>query len=70
MTEEKQLGFIEKHETATLVLICLPFNHLTGDHSKLLRPCLYMVQNYQFPFEIAIGRKIDFYLFIFSVEKK
>ena len=31
----------------------------TGDYSKQLRPCLYVVQNFQF--EIFIGGKIDCY---------
>ena len=26
----------------------LPFEHATGDHSKQLRLCLYMAQNYQY----------------------
>ena len=27
--------------------------HAMSDHSKQLRPCLYVVQNYQFQFEIV-----------------
>ena len=38
--------------------MCRPFKHLTGDHSKQLRPCSYMVQSYQFQLEILIVGKI------------
>ena len=37
----------------------LPFEHATGDHSKQLKPCLYVIQNYWFPLKTIIGRKID-----------
>ena len=33
------------------------FEQATGDHSKQLRPCLCMVQNYQFQIEIVVGGK-------------
>ena len=34
-----------------------PFKHATGDHLDLLRPCLQVIQNYQFQFEIVIMEK-------------
>ena len=33
----------------------LPFEHATDDHSQQLRPCLQVVQNYRFEFEIVVG---------------
>ena len=39
----------------------LPFEHATDDHSQQLRPCLQVVQNYRFQFEIVVGGKIDCY---------
>ena len=39
----------------------LSFDHVTGDRSKQIRPCLCMFENYRFQFEIAIGWKIDCY---------
>ena len=33
--------------------LSLSFEHATGDHSKELRSCLYMVQNYQFLYTIS-----------------
>ena len=39
----------------------LPFEHATGERSKQLRTCLYVVQNYQLQFEIVIGEKMDCY---------
>ena len=44
---------MKKHATA----MCLPFQHATGDHSKQLRLCLYVVQNYRFQLEIIIAEK-------------
>ena len=48
--------------------------HAMSDHSKQLRPCLYVAQNYQFQFEIVFlgenGMLLTFYLFIFFFEKK
>ena len=35
--------------------------HATGGHSKQLRPCSFMNQNYLFPFEIVIVGKMDCY---------
>ena len=37
----------------------LPVEHMTADHLKQLRPCLYVVQNYRFQFEMAIAGKMD-----------
>ena len=37
----------------------LPLEHMTADHLKQLRPCLYVVQNYRFQFEMAIAGKMD-----------
>ena len=37
--------------------MCLPSRHVTGHHLKQLRPCLYVVQNYQFQFEIVLWGK-------------
>ena len=34
------------------------FEHATGDYSKQYRPCLYMVQSYQFQFEIVIEENL------------
>ena len=45
---------------------------MTGDHSKQLRPCLYVAQNYQLHFEIVIGGKMDCYwnlIYLFGWEK-
>ena len=52
-------------------MLCLPFKHAKGQHSKQLRPYLYMVQNYQFQLEIFIAGKwtVIEILFIFSVER-
>ena len=39
----------------------LPLEYATDDHSQQLRPCLQVVQTYQFQFEIVVGGKIDCY---------
>ena len=44
---------------ATETPIRLPFKRATGDYSKQLKPCLYVVQNYRFQFKIVIGGKMD-----------
>ena len=40
-------------------------SHATGDHSTQFRPCLYVVQNYQFQFKIAPGSKWNVIKMIF-----
>ena len=72
MTEEKRGDFIKKTCTSNLNAMCLHFKNATGDHSKQIRPCLYVDQNYRFQFETVIAGKwtIIEILFIFSVEKK
>ena len=42
----RKTDFMKKHATATGTSVRLPVEHATGDHSKQLRPCLYVVQNY------------------------
>ena len=50
----------------------LPFEHATGDHSKQLRACLYVVQNDRFQFEVVfLGGGMDYYQnFIYLSRKK
>ena len=38
----------------------LPFKYAAGDNAKQFRPCLYVVPNYQFQFEIVIGQNWNF----------
>ena len=47
MAKEKHVNFMIKHSTLLL-------EHAIGDHSKQIRPCLYMVQNRLFQFEVVI----------------
>ena len=61
MTEEKTGDFMEKPVTTTEVPMCLPFEYATGYHSKQLKPCLCVVQNYRFQFKTVIGEKMDCY---------
>ena len=48
--------------------------HAMSDHSKQLRPCLYVAQNYQFQFEIVFlgenGMLLTFYLSFSSRKNK
>ena len=58
---KKNRDFKKKIQQLRKTLIHLSFEHVTGDHSKQLKPCLYVVQNYWFQIEIVIVEKIDFY---------
>ena len=74
MIEEKHGDFMIKTCHISLNPNTPSFEQATGNHSKQFRPCLYMVQNYQFQIEIVVGGEngllSKFYLFNFFVKKK
>ena len=74
MIEEKHGDFMIKTCYISLNPNTPSFEQATGNHSKQFRPCLYMVQNYQFQIEIVVGGEngllSKFYLFNFFVKKK
>ena len=74
MIEEKHGDFMIKTSYISLNPNTPSFEQATGNHSKQFRPCLYMVQNYQFQIEIVVGGEngllSKFYLFNFFVKKK
>ena len=59
MAEEKHGDFIKKFNSYLNPHTSF-FQNMKGHHSKQLKPCLYMVQNYSFQFEIDIGEKWTF----------
>ena len=58
---KKNRDFMKKIQQIRKTLIHFSFEHMKGDHSKQLKPCLYVVQSYRFQIEIVIVGKIDFH---------
>ena len=52
---------MKKIQQLRKTLIHFYFEHMQGDHSRQLKPCLYVVQSYRFQIEIVIVGKIDFH---------
>lgn len=58
---KKNRDFMKKIQQLRKTLIHFSFEHMKGDHSKQLKPCLYVVQSYRFQIEIVIVEKICFH---------
>ena len=72
MAEEKHGDFMKKKISSHLNPYAPSFRTCEGDHSKEIRPCLNVVQNYRFQFEIVIRGKMDCYrnfIYFFRQEK-